>query len=188
MLNHEALLDVSHPRAKDLFNFVTSSPEIKLWYLKNHENIQLVEDGIEIQGLTFCLNNEEAENKRKCIVNYEGNTYFTFDAAQKHAAEQGRRVPTDAEWQNLDDFLPKGQVAKFFLDVLKVSLSGYQHTDGFTFGYRGVTAHLWSSSAFDDNTAYYRYLNYGYTKVNRNYNFKNFGFGLRCVKDLNQQA
>jgi uncharacterized protein (TIGR02145 family) len=183
MLNYEALLDVSHPRAKDLFNFVTSSPEIKVWYFKNHEKIQLVDEGIEIQGLTFFLENEKAADNGTDIVNYEGNTYFTFDAAQRHAAEQGRRVPTDAEWQKLNDFLPEGQVARFFLDVLKVSLSGYKHSGGFTFGYRGVTAHLWSSSEGCDSTAYYRYLHYGYAKVNRNYNFKKFGFGLRCVKN-----
>jgi uncharacterized protein (TIGR02145 family) len=179
----EVLSQSSHPRGKDLYEFVISSPENKLWYQQNKDNIRLVENGIEIQGLTFSLEDEKAPDNGNNIWNQDGNTYFTFDAAQRHAAEQGRRVPTDTEWQKLDDFLPKGQAAKFFLDVLKVPLGGYRTTDGSAIYNRGYNAYLWSSSPYDAITLYRRYTNYGNSSVFRSHYNKSFGFTVRCVKD-----
>lgn len=184
--SHESAIDElsqsSHPRGKDLYEFVISSPENKLWYQQNIDKIRLVENGIEIQGLTFSLENEIAPDNGSNIWNQEGNTYFSFEAAQKHAADQGKRVPTDAEWQKLDVFLPKGQAAKFLLDVLKAPLAGFHNTYGPTIHNSGYNAYLWSATPYEAITVYRRFQKYGNSTVFRSHYEKSLGFTLRCVK------
>ena len=41
----------------------------------------------------------------------------------------------------------------------------------------------WSSSENSEGSAWYRNLNYLYTKVNRNDYYLNFGFSVRCLRD-----
>jgi len=40
------------------------------------------------------------------IWNHEGDSYFTFNATQRHAAEQGKRIPSDEDWTKYLEFLP----------------------------------------------------------------------------------
>jgi hypothetical protein len=178
------LLSSEHPRAKDLYDFITYCSENKDWYRNNHEQIHLVDGGIRIQGLTFCLDNESALDNEVDIWNNRGNTYFTFDAAQRHAAEQGMRVPTDAEWQKLDDFLPKGEAFDFCINVLKMPLAGYRSTVDSSFYFRGFNGYIWSSSSFDDaSSAYGRGMSYSYSAFYRNSVNKTDCLSVRCVKD-----
>lgn len=64
---------------------------------------------------------------------------------------------------------------------LSVLPAGY--FDGGTEHYYGTSAYIWSSTAYDVNASYYRYLNYGRSFVGRNYYNKNHGFAVRCVRD-----
>lgn len=177
------LLSNTHLRAKALHDFVIQSEATKAWYLQNQDKIKLVDDGIELQGLVFCLDNEEDQANGVDVWNNEGHTYFTFDAAQKHAAEHGKRVPTDEEWQNLVDFLPEFKSISFFIDVLKVPLVGYRSPDESALQFHGIFTYLWSSSEIHATGAYSRHLHYRFIKVLRSYNLKTFGFNVRCVKD-----
>jgi hypothetical protein len=53
--------DLGHPRAEAFFDWLEKDQENLLWYIRNQEDLKLVEDGIEILGDVFCLEDETAE-------------------------------------------------------------------------------------------------------------------------------
>ena len=59
---------------------------------------------------------------------------------------------------------------------------GYRNGGGYfsSIGYHGS---FWSATYGDNNNAWRRGLGYGDTDVNRNYDFKEFGLSVRCIKD-----
>jgi uncharacterized protein (TIGR02145 family) len=60
---------------------------------------------------------------------------------------------------------------------------GYRYNNG-NFGYMGKYAFFWSSTAFDEDYAYYRALHYSTDQIDRHLFNKNFGFSVRCVRDF----
>jgi hypothetical protein len=66
--------------------------------------------------------------------------------------------------------------------ALKIPLAGIRFIDGSSFNYRGYSAYLWSLSAFDATSAYYRVLNFGRATVYRSSNNRNYGYSVRCLK------
>jgi uncharacterized protein (TIGR02145 family) len=47
----------------------------------------------------------------------------------------------------------------------------------------GVNGNWWASTEDSYDIAWYRVLGYGYPKVFRNYDTKEFGFSVRCLRD-----
>ena len=45
------------------------------------------------------------------------------------------------------------------------------------------TASWWGASEYDNSLAYWAYLNYNFEDFNTQYNGKNFGFSVRCIKN-----
>jgi uncharacterized protein (TIGR02145 family) len=178
----EALSESAHPRADELYEFVISTPENKIWYLKNLNQINLIEDGIQIQGLKFCLDNEQAKANGQGIWNHDGHTFFSFNAAQRYVAEQGKRLLTNEEWQELVEFLPEEQELNFFTKVLKIPLVGFVNANTSSYSGADNYAYLWTSSALDTKNAYYRTLIYDNTTVYSAALDKSNGLSVRCVK------
>lgn len=178
----EALSESAHPRADELYEFVVSSPENKIWYLKNFDKINLIKDGIQIQGLTFCLDNEQAQSNGQGIWNHDGHTFFSFNAAQKYAAEQGKRLLTNEEWQDLVEFLPEEQELDFLTKVLKVPLVGFVNANTSSYNGSDNYAYLWTSTGLDAKSAYYRTLICDNTTVYSATLDKSNGLSVRCVK------
>ncbi len=52
-----------------------------------------------------------------------------------------------------------------------------------SFGGAGSDAYFWSSSQYNSNAAYYRYLYYNYAFVDGNIDGKSRGFSVRCLRD-----
>jgi hypothetical protein len=73
--------------------------------------------------------------------------------------------------------------------------TGATNESGFTAlpaGYRSYNAAFadssytglwWSSTEFSSSNAWYRYLGYWYSLVNRNHHFKQNGMSVRCIRD-----
>ncbi|MCQ2263732.1 MAG: fibrobacter succinogenes major paralogous domain-containing protein [Bacteroidales bacterium] len=51
------------------------------------------------------------------------------------------------------------------------------------YGYFGNYANFWSATEASSDYAYYRTLRYDYAGVDRNGNFKSYGYSVRCVRD-----
>jgi uncharacterized protein (TIGR02145 family) len=61
--------------------------------------------------------------------------------------------------------------------------AGYRYNNNGYFNYLGIRGYFWSSSQYLTYNAWSRYLNYYYANVTRNYNYKEYGFSVRCLKD-----
>ncbi len=110
-------------------------------------------------------------------------------------APKGYHIPSNAEWTILIDNL--GDEA----GIKMKSSSGWKNngngtnTSGFAGlpgGYRyyngnfnniGANGYWWSSSEYNTNYAWYRFLNSNNGSVNRSSYFKLFGFSVRCLRD-----
>lgn len=121
------------------------------------------------------------------------------------ACPSWRHVPSDNEWEILETTLNDSNcrnatsnwlcvwlwwmnhnnksTSNNLANALKIPLSGIRSSVGTTFSDRGFGTYLWSYTAFDTNTAYTRYINYGSTSVLRWNDSKGYGFSVRCIKD-----
>ena len=126
----------------------------------------------------------------------------------------GWHVPSDAEWTELTNYVSSqsqyvcgdytGNIAKALASETGWNSSTYNcdvgnnpsanNATGFSArpagGYFGdysgfgYSAYFWGATLLDSNYAYYRYLNYSYAFVSRNYyGSKNYGYSVRCVRN-----
>lgn len=150
----------------------------------------------------WCYYNNDASKGKKYGILYQ------WEAA-KNACPSGWHLPTDAEWKELEMELgmsksdaddtgwrgdPVGKKLK--------STSGWDsngngnNESGFTalpggwryyydgsFDYAGAYAHFWSSTPYESECAWERYLWYDPGKVNRNRNNRKNGHSVRCLQD-----
>lgn len=178
---HEALVrEQNHPRMKAFQDWLTESKANKAWYTANKDKLKFVTDGISILGDVFFLDDEQAEENGVDVWNYEGNTYFTFDAAQEHARSQGKQIP--ASWSKYIDFLPGNDAnkLKFLSNVLWLKFSGLRNWKYGEMHNQGTDAYYWltSSDAKEGEYLYFDTKNiYTGDKADRTN-----GFPIRCLK------
>lgn len=177
----ENILQSNHPRSNALYDYVTSSEENKQWYLKNIENIKLVDDWIEILWDVFYLEDEKAPDW-EWITNNEWYTYFDFYSARKHAELQWKRVPSNDDWRKYKDFLPRSDKNRvnFLTQVLWLSFAGTRYWSN-NYYYNSTYTHYWSSTPY----ASYAYYSIGFNADNIIASCCNryHGFSLRCLKN-----
>jgi uncharacterized protein (TIGR02145 family) len=131
-------------------------------------------------------------------------------ALRKQLAPAGWHVPSDTEWSTMINFLDPsadgGNNDNLAGGMMKTTgtiqdgtglwnepnemasnESGFSGVPG---GGRfeeyepfGIFGYWWSSSEYENDNAWYRYLNYGSASSFRNYDFKHFGFSVRCLRD-----
>lgn len=152
----------------------------------------------------FCWYKNAQNNKIKY-----GALYNLHAVDTKKLAPKGWHMPTDDEWKQLEMHLgmtkevadktgyrgdPVGKKLK--------STSGWKdngngdNESGFTalpggwrdaydgsFNYVGKRGYWWSSTPTGSENAYYRDLDYHTGKVSRNWDYREYGFSVRCVKD-----
>ena len=112
-------------------------------------------------------------------------------------APNGYHIPSDAEWTTLIDYLGGASSA----GTKMKSTNGWQNngngsnTSGFAglpggcrlndglFFTIGANGYWWSSSEYSTNNAWFRYLSSDYGIVDRSYNYKLYGFSVRCLRD-----
>jgi len=151
----------------------------------------------------YCWSNNEQNNKQ------EYGALYTY-ASAKDVCPAGWHLPSDSEWKTLEKHLgmsssyadntgwrSSGSVG----NKLK-STSGWNNNgngtnnNGFmalpgglrysngTFDGLGNNTVFWSATEYNSSTAWYRYLKYNNSEVNR-YNYsKNVGRSVRCLKDF----
>lgn len=60
---------------------------------------------------------------------------------------------------------------------------GYRYYSDGSFYFLGNFGYWWSSTESDGSFAWYRFLNYNYANVIRDYYVKSYGFSVRCLRD-----
>lgn len=131
-----------------------------------------------------------------------GRLYNWFAVTNSHnIAPEGWHVATDAEWSTLTGFLGNetnagGKLKEAANAHWKSPNSGATNASGFTalpggrreydsglFINDGYDGFWWTSSAYNPDYSWYRYLHYDVSAIYRANFHKQYGFSVRCVKD-----
>ncbi|MDD2412853.1 MAG: fibrobacter succinogenes major paralogous domain-containing protein [Bacteroidales bacterium] len=112
----------------------------------------------------------------------------------------GWHLPSDAEWTQLTDYLGGQVVAGGKLKEAGTTHwyspntgatnetgftalpGGYRGSNG-TFDHIGIYGSWWSATEFNTDYAWFRSMFYFTSDVYRNYNYKEMGFSVRCLRD-----
>ena len=172
---------------------------LKVTHYRNGDPIPHVTDGGEWDDLStgaYCEYNDPAN-----VATYGRlyNWYAVDDS--RNLAPEGWHVPTDAEWQTLVDYLGGASVAGGKMKEAGTTHwnppnAGATNESGFTalpggfrsgdfFDAMGNVAYFWSSTEYeyDSSRVLSRYLNYISSQVGLEFNYKQAGFSVRCVRD-----
>lgn len=172
---------------------------LKTTKFNDNSNIPNVTDYNAWSSLTtpgYCwYNNDEITYK----VPY-GGLYNWFAVNSNKLCPSGWHVPSDSEWTSLTDYLGGVDVAGGKLKETgttnwKEPNAGATNESGFTalpggicagggafYNVHGYSAY-WSSTAYSTNYAWFRYIYYHYSNVNREYTERRVGLSVRCIKD-----
>lgn len=132
-----------------------------------------------------------------------GRLYNWFAVTDsRNLAPAGWHVATDAEWTTLTTYLGNENVAGGKLKETGLlhwnnpntgasNGSGFtalpggrrEYTDG-SFINLGTDGFWWTASAYNPDYSWYRYLHYDVTNIYRANFHKQYGFSVRCVKDI----
>jgi uncharacterized protein (TIGR02145 family) len=178
---------------------VWMAENLKVTHYRNGDPVPNVTDGGTWSGLStgaYCNYNNDTGN----VATY-GRLYNWYGVADsRNIAPAGWHVASDAEWQTLVDYLGGSAVAGGKLKEVGTTHwnppnTGATNESGFSAlpgGYRssngyfydmGSYAYFWSSTESYSYYAWYRYLYYDYSQVSRHYDYKRYGFSVRCVRD-----
>ncbi len=180
---------------------------LKVTHYRNGNPIPCVTDATEWANLTtgaYCNYNNEVAKTSDSRNGYDVATYgrlYNWYAVNDNRiiAPTGWHVPTDAEWQELIDYLGGDAVAggnmKEEETIHWVSPNtGATNGSGFTalpggcrnsggdFLGMGYFADFWSSTEYNTDCARSRYLHCSNAEVRRDYYDKLYGYSVRCVK------
>jgi uncharacterized protein (TIGR02145 family) len=183
----------------------------QIWMTKNL-NVDKFQNGDSIpQAKTKEEWNEAAENKQPAWCYYDNdpangakygklyNWYAVNDS--RGLAPSGYHIPSDAEWEQLIDFLGRSLAGKKMKSTNGWNYSGNgTNTSGFSglpsggrcyygkFLYLGGIGIYWTSMDLSTETTnsltvWGRYLNWDRDTLGRGFNNKNDGYAVRCLKD-----
>ena len=181
-------------------NQVWMAENLKVTRYRNGDPIPYVTD-----------NSQWANLSSGAYCNYDNNTSYAAKYGRLYnwsavkdrrgLAPAGWRVPTDADWQKLIDYLGGESVAGDKLKEAGITYwkspnttannasgftalpGGYRHYGNGTFDLIGLSAYWWSSTEYSSASPWYRLLSYSPSAVFRLYSRTQYGFSVRCVRD-----
>ena len=179
----------------------------QIWTTKNLD-VSTYRNGDTIRHASTQQEWQDAASKGEgawCYYNHDpknGEVYgklYNWHSVKnsRNLAPSGYHIPSDLEWTLLTEYLGGEEIAGFKMKSTSGwydngngdNSSGFNglpgghcHNDG-NFGTISVYGNWWSSSEANQGNAWYRDLYGNDTKVYRNYNYKNFGFSVRCLRD-----
>jgi uncharacterized protein (TIGR02145 family) len=175
------------------------SKNLDLAFYRNGDPIPQVTDPIEWRDLTtgaWCFYNNDPSQGNKYGKLY--NWYAVNDP--RGLAPQGWHIPSDAEWTALETTLGGSSVAGAKMKEpgtlnWATPNTGADNSSGWAglpggyrnqyrvFGNVSNIGYWWSSTAYDANFAWVRTLYYDGGNINRAFNFKPYGYSVRCLRD-----
>jgi uncharacterized protein (TIGR02145 family) len=173
---------------------------LKTTIYRNGNAIANITDNAQWSGLTtgacVSLNNN---TQFDCPYGKLYNWYAVVDP--RHLCPTGWHEPTDGEWTTLTDYLGGVEVAGGKMKTTGLQYWQSSNTDatnesgfsGLPGGYRyyfngdfndvGDYGYWWSSSEYDANNAWSRFLFYDFGNAYQGYGSKQGGFSVRCLRD-----
>jgi len=138
---------------------------------------------------SWCYNDSASYCKQYGRL-YDWNTATTV-------CPKGWKLPDTADWNRLVATADGEEIAGEKLkskswwkengngtDIYGFSAlpGGLRHSDS-DFHDAGNYGYWWTATESDGNNAYYRYMIYNNDNVNEDYNYKSYGYSVRCVAD-----
>lgn len=176
---------------------IWSIKNLDVFTYRNGDSIPHVQDPIQWASLTtgaWCYYNNDPS-----IGSYYGKLYNWYAVNDPRGlAPAGWHIPTDAEWTQMTNFLGGDTLSGGKLkDTLLWDLPnvGATNSSGFSaypagdlsingqFEDIGKYGVFWTSSEFNNNKSWFRFLYHNSSITYRYFNEKNFGFSVRCIKD-----
>ena len=176
---------------------------LKVTRYRNGDDIEYVTDNNQWSNLStgaYCYYSNSSSNGDIYGALY--NWYAVEEDDTRGLAPEGWRVPTDAEWQTLVDYLGGSSVAGGKMKETGTAHwnspnTGATNESGFTalpggyrnfyngsFDYLGNYGYFWSATEYSAYYAWSRILVYDSTEVYRNYyDYKQYGYSVRCIRD-----
>jgi uncharacterized protein (TIGR02145 family) len=178
--------------------------DLKTTRYRNGDPIPNITDGTEWSNLTteaYCNFNNNANN----VATY-GRLYNWYAVSDsRNIAPAGWHVPSDEEWQTLEDYLGGPDVAGGKMKTIgtieegtglwyspntgatnssgfSALPAGYRSSNG-SFDHLGYFAFFWSATEDYSGLASYRILNYVGSDVSRYSNLRRSGVSVRCLRD-----
>ena len=177
---------------------------LKVTHYRNGDKIPCLTDDDEWDRPTgaYCYYDNDTDNIGKYGMLY--NWFAVND--ERSIAPEGWHVPTDAEWQELVDYLGGDSVAGgkmkstgtieggdgLWLDPNEGATNesgfsalpgGYRYNHGVYDGL-GINSYFWSSTESNGGNAWHRYMYNGNSDVYRDDSgWKQGGYSVRCVRD-----
>jgi uncharacterized protein (TIGR02145 family) len=183
---------------------VWMAENLNVEHYRNGNVIPQIENDREWKKLTtgaWCYYENKTSNGTTYGKLY--NWYAVNDS--RGLAPEGWHISKDAEWTTLTNFLGGKSIAGGKLKATTLWLSpntGATNSSGFSafpgsvrgnlgyWGDIGVDGYFWSAEEVNitpedggNNTAWFRFLGYDYSNVNRWYEDKRIGMSVRCVRD-----
>lgn len=189
---------------------VWMAENLKVTHYRNGQAIPNVTGNATWEFLStgaYCNYNNEEGN----VAAY-GRLYNWYAVGDSRSiAPEGWHVPTDEEWKQMEMYLGMsqfeagqegwrgtnegGKLKEVGTTHWNSPNTGATNQSGFSalpggsrssngnFGYLGSFASFWSSTEYIGSTAWYRYLNYNLSTIDRGFNHKYYGWSVRCVRD-----
>ena len=197
-----------------VFNLIPTNYETVIignqeWMLKNLD-VTHYRNGDEIPNVTennqwsslttgaWCYyNNEESQGE---IYGKLYNWYAVNDS--RGLAPIGWRIASEKDWTDLSNYLQTfagSKIAGYYnlwwagelRENASFNSSGFTGlANGFRYGSDGyfdlrqALATWWTSTNYNTTNAFYRYLHYNMTGINKQNFNKKYGFAVRCVRDV----
>jgi uncharacterized protein (TIGR02145 family) len=172
---------------------------LKVTHYRNWHPIPNITDDTEWGNLktgAYCDYNNDPNNADTYGRLY--NWYVVIDS--RKICPAGWHVPTYKDWEILEAYLggvpiAGGKIKEAGTVHWKSPNTGATNESGFTalpggyrhftgkFYYVGYYGYWWSTRAYNVNNAWYNYLGYIYSNLNRYYYSKTLGFSIRCLRD-----
>jgi uncharacterized protein (TIGR02145 family) len=181
----------------------------QVWMAENLKTTKY-NDGTEIPLITdktdwyymttpaYCWHDNNSGNK-----NIYGGLYNWYTINTGKLCPKGWRIPTDNDWSTLMTFLGGDAIAGGKLKKTGTSHwtspnTGATNESGFAalpgsgrgqyfvdanFGPIGNGGYWWSSTSYNENSVWIRFIFYNSESVSKNTTNKTGGFSVRCIKD-----
>lgn len=165
----------------------------QVWFAENFAYLPEV-DTLNISVYGYKGNSVEEAKKYKSYKEF--GALYSWDKA-KELAPEGWRLPTDADWIQLETTLGtqkeialqhgwRGNANKLKEDSdsgFNVKFAGWR-TDYGDFRFQDEHANFWLADSYDENRAYERLIGKNNQKIGREYGNKGCGFSVRYVRDI----
>lgn len=177
------------------------------WWMAENLKVTNYRNGVAIPNVTDADTWEYLTSGAYCYYNNDSNNgttygclYNWYAVIRSDLAPEGWHVPTEDEWQELEDYLTDNGFSGTEGTALKSTSGWYNDGNGTNdFGFNGLpagfrywdgyyynmgdTAYFWSATEGSSSNAWYRRLTDSHTNFYRAIHYKEHGFSVRCVRD-----